>query len=113
VFIKKANRIENDKLILNSHNKVKTLWGIINKESGRNKRRSELQALNVEGRKITDQEIIAETFNEYFVAITENAKGQSKNNLINDDNNSMDIHTHFMEQLLINLIQIWNVNAQR
>jgi len=47
-------RIEHDKLILNSHNKVKTTWGIINKESGRNKRRSEIHSLTVEGRKITD-----------------------------------------------------------
>jgi hypothetical protein len=32
--IREANINENDKLILNSHNKVKTTWGIINKESG-------------------------------------------------------------------------------
>jgi len=52
--IRKAKIIEHDKLILNSHNKVKTTWGIINKESGRNKKRSEIQALKVEGKKITD-----------------------------------------------------------
>ena len=52
---RKAKIIEHDKLILNSHNKVKTTWGIINKESGRNKKRSEIQTLKVEGRKITDQ----------------------------------------------------------
>jgi len=38
---RKAKRIEHDKLILNSHNKVKTTWGIINKESGKHKKRSE------------------------------------------------------------------------
>jgi len=43
------------------------------------------------------QQTTAETFNECFVAITENAKGQNKNNLINDDDNSIDIHSHFME----------------
>jgi len=47
---------------------------------------------------ITHQQTTAETCNEYFVAITENVKRQSKNNLINDDNNSIDNHTHFMEQ---------------
>jgi protein-arginine kinase activator protein McsA len=31
--IRKAKRIENDKLVSNSHNKVKTTWDIINKES--------------------------------------------------------------------------------
>jgi len=67
-----------EKLILNSHNKVKTTWRIINKEC----EKSEIQALKVEGKKITDQ-TIAETFNEYFVVIVENVKRQSKNNLIN------------------------------
>jgi len=52
--------------------------------------------LNV--KKITDHQTIAETYNEYFVAIAENVKRQSENNLINDDNNSIDNHTSFMEQ---------------
>ena len=38
MFIRKAKRMEHDKLILNSHNKVKTNWDIINKECGRNKK---------------------------------------------------------------------------
>jgi len=37
MIIRKAKITERDKFILNSHNKVKTTWGIINKESGRNK----------------------------------------------------------------------------
>jgi len=38
MVIRKAKVTEHDKLILNSHNKVKTTWGIINKESRRNKK---------------------------------------------------------------------------
>ena len=90
--------MEHDKLILNSHNKVKITWDIINKETERNKKRSETQALKVEDKKITDQQTIAETFNKYFVAIAENVNRQSKNNQINDDNGNMDSHTHFMAQ---------------
>jgi hypothetical protein len=78
MVIRKAKIIEHDKLILNSHNKVKTTWGIISKWSRRNKKRSEIHALNVEGRKITDQQTIAETFNVYFVAITENVNKVKK-----------------------------------
>ena len=89
--------MENDKLILKSHNKVKTTWGIIDKESGRNKKRSEIQALKGEGKKITDQQTIAETFNEYFVAIAENVKRQS-NTIINVDSENLASHTHFTEQ---------------
>ena len=38
MVIRKAKIIERDKLILNSHNKVKNTWSIINKGSGRNKK---------------------------------------------------------------------------
>jgi len=78
MVIRKAKRMEHDKWILNSHNKAKTTWGIINKQSGRNKKRSEIQALKVEGKIITDQKTIPETFNECFVAIRENVKRLSK-----------------------------------
>jgi len=98
IFIRKTKIIEHDKLIPNSHNTVKTTWDKINKESGINKERSEIEALNFEGRKITDQRTFVETFNEYFDAITENVKRQSKNNLINDDKNSIDNHTHFLKK---------------
>ena len=99
MVIRKAKIIEHDKLIVNSHNKVKTTWIIINKESGRNKKKSEIQALKVGGKKkITDQQTIAETFSEYFVDVAENVKRQNKNNLINDDNSNVDSRTHFMEQ---------------
>ena len=55
-----AKRMEYDKLILNSCNKAKTTWDIINKESGRKKKRSEIQALKVQDKKITDQQNNAE-----------------------------------------------------
>jgi len=38
MVIRKAERIDHDKLILNFHNKIKTMWDIVNKESGRNKK---------------------------------------------------------------------------
>jgi hypothetical protein len=39
IVIRKAKINEHDKLILNSHYKVKTTWGVINKESGKNKKK--------------------------------------------------------------------------
>jgi len=39
MVIRNAKRIEHDKLILNSHNKVKTTCDIINKESGKTKKK--------------------------------------------------------------------------
>ena len=81
---------------------MKTTWDIINKESGKNKKRGEIQALNVEGKKITDQQKIAETYIEYFIVIAGNVKRHNKNNFINDDNDTMDSHTRFMEQAFTN-----------
>ena len=91
---RKAKRMEHDKLILNSHNKVKTTW------VEEIKKRSEIQAIKVEGKKkkITDHQTIYETSSEYFVAIAENVKRQSENNLINDGNDNMDNHTLFKEK---------------
>ena len=78
MVIRKPKTMEHDKLIQNSHNKAKTTWGIINKESGRKKKRCEIQALNVEGKKITDQQTIAETINKCFVVIADNVKDKDK-----------------------------------
>jgi hypothetical protein len=49
--IKEAKRMEYNKLILNSHNRIKT--------TGRNNDRNYIQAVNVEGKKIIDQQSIA------------------------------------------------------
>ena len=98
--IRKAQIIEHEKLIQNIQNNAKTTpRGVINKESGRNKKRSEIQDLNMEGKKkITDQQTVAENCNDYFVATAENVKRQRKINFINDNNNSVDNHIHFIEQ---------------
>ena len=93
-----AKRMEYDKLILNSCNKVKTTWDIINKESGRNKKRSEIQALKVQNKEITDQQTIAETFNVYFVTIAENINSQKKSELMYNVDDNRYSHTHFMEK---------------
>ena len=99
-----AKRMEYDKLILNSCNKAKTTWDIINKESGRNKKRSEIQALKVQDKKITDQQTTAEIFNEYFVSIAENINRQKKSELIYNVDDNRYSHTHFMEKLLLLLL---------
>ena len=69
--IKKAKHMDYDKLILNSCNKIKTTWNIINTESGRMKKRNETLALNINGMKITDQQTIADTFSEHFATIAD------------------------------------------
>jgi len=89
MVIRTAKRMECDKLILNTHNKAKTTWDIINEESGRNKKRNEIQALLVEDKKITNQQTIAEIFNEYFISIAD-VNRQSINNPTKDNDGNTD-----------------------
>jgi translation elongation factor EF-Ts len=48
--------------------------------------------------KITNQQTIAETLNEHFVTIAENINRRKIQKTINDENDNIDNHTHFMEQ---------------
>jgi hypothetical protein len=72
MVMRKAKRIKHNKLILNSHNKAKPTWGMI--KNPEEIKKEEIKDLNFEGRKITDQQTIAETINPYFVVIAENVK---------------------------------------
>jgi hypothetical protein len=87
---KKAKCMGYDKLILNSDNKIKTKWNIINKEPGSKNNSNNIQALDVEGKKIIDQHSIAKTFNEYFVTITENIRKQIRYTHMHVYNNDVD-----------------------
>ena len=98
MVIKKAKIKQHDTLIMNSHNKVKTTWDIINKESGRKEKINEPLTLKSGDKKITDQQTIAKTLNEYFVAIAESINRRNIHNSISNDNSNMDSHTYFMEQ---------------
>ena len=100
--IKKAKRMDYDKLILNSCNKIKTTWNIINTESGRMKKRNETLALNINGMKITDQQTIADTFNEHFATIADKIRKYVDNSQLNRFNNDGGNHIHFIKQAFDN-----------
>jgi hypothetical protein len=85
--------MEYDKLILNSHNKIKTAWNVINKKSGRKNNSNNIQALDMDGKKIIDQQSIAETFNEYFVTIAEHIRKEIRYIHMHVNNNDVDNHT--------------------
>jgi hemerythrin-like domain-containing protein len=102
VVIKKAKHMEYDKLILNSHNKIKTMWNIINKKSGRKNNINNIQALDVDGKKIIDQQSIADTFNEYFVTIAENIRKQIRYTYTRLNNNDVDNHIQFINHTFDN-----------
>jgi len=92
--IRKAKIIEHDKLIQNSQIKLKP-HGVLQIKNLEEIQRSELQAVNMEGKKINYRQTIADTYNDYFVAIAENVKRQRKNHFINNVMNMENLH-HFM-----------------
>jgi hypothetical protein len=95
--------MEYDKLILSSHNKIKTTWGIINKETGRNTKRVEIKTLKIDGKKLNDQQAIAEEFNKYFVNIADKIKRQDIDNpIVTNDINNVENYIYFMNQAFTN-----------
>ncbi|XP_047115624.1 uncharacterized protein LOC124795597 [Schistocerca piceifrons] len=70
--IKLAKRVYNDYYINNSTNKVKAMWDIIKKETGKNKRAEENIVLIHNNKKILQPTETANIFKKYFTGIAEN-----------------------------------------
>jgi uncharacterized protein Yka (UPF0111/DUF47 family) len=56
----------------------------------------------VDGKKITDQQSIAETFNEYLVTIAENIRKQIRHTHSHVNNNYVDNHMQFINHAFDN-----------
>ena len=77
------------------------------------KKGSEIQTVKVEGKKITDQQIVAETFNEYYVAITENVKDKVKIILLMMITIIWIVIPISWNKLLIIFTKVWNAKAKQ
>jgi hypothetical protein len=64
--IKEAKKCHNDNQIKNSTNKNKTSWNIVNKETHRKVNSTNIKSLNTDGITTNNQQLIVETFNNYF-----------------------------------------------
>ena len=73
-----AKKLHYNKIILNSKNKMKSTWKIINKEKGKTKHGTDIQSLVIDNNVIMNQKIITNTLNNYFLSIADS---------INLDNN--------------------------
>jgi hypothetical protein len=67
--IKEAKKANYDSTILKSHNKIKTTWSIVKKETGYKIYKDEPQALKINNTTINNKEHIANAFNEYFTSV--------------------------------------------
>jgi len=62
----------NDNQIVDSTNKIKTTWKIVNLETRRKGSNVAVDSLNIDGRIINNQQLIGNTYNNYFLPKTGN-----------------------------------------
>jgi hypothetical protein len=84
--IKTAKRIHYNKLILNS-NKSKTIWNIVNNETGKYNNRHDPPPLTRNGKKIKNCLHIANAFNAYFSTMIDKTLNGSHINPVSNVNN--------------------------
>jgi hypothetical protein len=77
--IKEAKRMEYDRHILNSNNVMRMSWKLINKEFGRDCNNHGVQSLNINGRNITNHQIIANAFNNHFTTFPTTINNKQNN----------------------------------
>jgi hypothetical protein len=81
--IKAAKRMTLNKRISKSNNKTKTTWNIINELLGKQKSMQGTQKLTVDRKQLTNQQDIANAFNNYFSLA--NSSESNSDNLDNLD----------------------------
>jgi hypothetical protein len=67
-----AKHLQYNKQISNSNNKPKTLWNIVNLETGKNRRKEQISLLHTRKSIIRDPPTIANAFNNYFLTVAGN-----------------------------------------
>jgi hypothetical protein len=87
--------MEYDRRILNSTNRMKTTWNLINIERGKGMKNHIIQSLNIGGETTADHQTIADTSNRHFIMISDiiNKSNIDKNHLAEAHRNNQ---PHFM-----------------
>jgi hypothetical protein len=70
----------------NVTNKNKTTWNIVNEEIHTKVNSTNITSLNIDGITTDNQQLIAETFNNYFVSIAENITTKDRNAYVQNKN---------------------------
>jgi hypothetical protein len=89
--IREAKRRENDKNILHANYKSKTVWQIINKETGRTTSNKQDIKIIWNSEEITNPDNVAEIFNSYFCKISEELLKKNGNRMPDSENQLLKI----------------------
>jgi hypothetical protein len=69
--IRNAKKLHYNNIILRANNKMKTTWKIINREKGTNQHDKSVSSLTIDETTISNQDIIANMFNNYFSSVAD------------------------------------------
>jgi hypothetical protein len=62
-----------------SNNKIKTMWNIVNSESGRNNKEKDILKINIDGKVTNNHKIISNSLNTYFLTIADTVREETQN----------------------------------
>jgi hypothetical protein len=101
-----------DKKISDSNNKMKTIWDIVNSESGRNNKGKEILKINIDGKVISNHKIISNSFNTYFLTIADTVREKTQN--ITNSVTKEDYPLKYLVDIYIRILfQILNIQIQQ
>ena len=80
--IKAAKKLHYDKMILNSKNKMESMWKIIKTETDKTNQELRVQSLKINNTITDNHTMITNTFNKYFISVAD-----SVINNVNSSNN--------------------------
>jgi hypothetical protein len=69
--IKLAKKIHYNNLLVNSSNKTKTTWNVINGNINKRPRSNDISFININGTKTYNSQVVANTFNTYFSTLAQ------------------------------------------
>ena len=95
--IKAAKQLYYNNKISKSNNKIKTTWDVIKMETCKNHTNEVTKLINTDGNLITNQQLIANSFNNYFLTVADKIASNIKNDTIslNCNNPTHCLHTNF------------------
>jgi hypothetical protein len=95
--IKAAKQLHYNSKISKSNNEIKTTWDITKMETCKNHRNKGTQLINIDGNLITNQQLIANSFNNYFLTVADKITSNIKNDKtsLNSNNPIHCLHRNF------------------
>jgi len=100
--IKLAKRKHYNNLLMNSANKTKTTWNIINENINKRHKKQDLSSININGVIIQNTQAIANTFNSYYSSVANHiTKEIHTSNTVGDIQNPVTYLQNMLQQSLL------------